>query len=288
MTIIEEHMTLGERMRIAMPGLSPAERRVVRRILSGPARFETAATFAAEAQVSTPTVLRCLGKLGFPGYAAFRALALREAGERGDSALAQMGRRGPDRADRPLRQRLHQGFTSAIDDTFERLDDGEIERALDLLADGSRRQLFAGGRFSQALADQLYGHAHLIRAGCELASFAAQTRAYRLVDVGRSHVVTLFDFRRYQRDSVEFAREAKRRRAKLILVTDPWMSPIADWAEVVLVADVRSASPFDTLVPALSMTETLIAGLYERLGADASERLAGFEALSEDFEWKAP
>jgi len=285
----DEDLTLSERMRLAMPALSPSERRLVRRILSGVAadQVETAAALAAAADVSTPTVLRCLAKLGFSGYAGFRRLVVHEAQERRESALAQMGRRSPEAAESALCGRFYDGARASLADTFQRLDEEEVERGLDLLADTSRKQIFAGGRFSQLLAEMLYGHCHLIRQGCDLVPFGTQNRLDRLMDVGRAHVLTIFDFRRYQADSVEFAREAKRRRAKLILMTDPWMSPIADWADVVLVSDVRAASPFDTLVPALAVTETLIAGLYERLETDASQRLAGFEALNQDFEWKA-
>ncbi len=286
----DEGLTLGERTRQAMPSLSPAERRLAREILSGgtPEQVETAAALAATADVSTPTVLRCLAKLGFSGYADFRAAALREAQERRESALALMGRRATEARGANLCERFHAGFAAAIDDTFKRIDQAEVGRALDLLANKGRKQVFAGGRFSQSLAEMLYGHCHLIRPGCDLVPFAAQNRANRLMDVGRAHVLTVFDFRRYQADSVELAHEAKRRRAKLVLVTDPWMSPIADWADVVLVADVRSASPFDSLVPAMAVTETLIAGLYERMEGQASRRLAAFEALNPDFEWKAP
>lgn len=285
----DDSLTLAERMRLAMPALSPAERRLVRRILSGSAaaEVETAASLGAAAGVSTPTVLRCIAKLGFPGYAAFRALVLSEADARRESALAQMGRRAVEEAGSDLCARFLAGSRAALEDTFQRLAAEEVKRGLDLLADSQRKLLFAGGRFSQTLADLLYGHCHLIRPGCALIPFGIQNRKERLMDVGRQHVLTVFDFRRYQADSVDLAREAKRRRAKLILVTDPWMSPIADWADVVLVADVRAASPFDTLVPALAVTETLIAGLYERTETEASARLAGFEALNQGFEWTA-
>jgi len=89
----------------------------------------------------------------------------------------------------------------------------------------------------------------------------------------------VFDFRRYQRDTIELATEVKQRRAKVILVTDQWMSPIADIADVVLVVEVQCASPFDTLVPAFALTEILIAGIYERLQNSAATRLSKFEEL---------
>ncbi|MEZ5667917.1 MAG: MurR/RpiR family transcriptional regulator [Alphaproteobacteria bacterium] len=279
--------TLAERIRAAMPALSPAERRLVRHLLAGRAAAmpDTATALAADADVAPATLLRCLAKLGYPGYPPFRADALGEAAARADSALRQMRRRGADAERAPLADRARHTALAAIGETFDRLAGAELARALDLLADGRRRLIFAGGRFSQSLAEQLYYHAHLIRPGCELVRYTAQDRRDRLADVGRAHVLTVFDFRRYQRDSVEFAREAKRRRVKIVLVTDPWMSPIADWADVVLTAAVSAPSPFDSLVAALALTEALVAGLYERLGEQALARLRDFEELDDGFAW---
>lgn len=281
-----ESVTLAGRMRQAMPDLSPAERRIVRHVLSGLAdgSLDTVGTFAHKAKVSAATLLRCLGKLGFASFADFRTVALAEADARRDSALAQMGRAAVDRSV-PLSARMRQSMCTAIEQTFARSDDQELPRAIDLLADGGRKLLFAGGRFSQSLAEQLYFHAHLIRPGCEMIRYGAQDRLDQLMDIGRTHVLTVHDFRRYQRDTITLAREAKRRRAKIILVTDPWMSPIADWADVVLIADVRGASPFDSLVSAMALTEALVTGLYEAVGAQAQARLSDFEALTSDFAW---
>jgi DNA-binding MurR/RpiR family transcriptional regulator len=70
-----------------------------------------------------------------------------------------------------------------------------------------------------------------------------------------------------------------------VLFTDQWMSPIADWADAVLVAEVRAASPFDTLTPALALVEALIAQVHGIVGAPAAQRLAQAESGGTDFEW---
>jgi DNA-binding MurR/RpiR family transcriptional regulator len=126
-----------------------------------------------------------------------------------------------------------------------------------------------------------------VRPGCELIDFTRRGRSNRLVDMGRGHVLTVFDFRRYQRDTVDLARAAKTKRAKVVLFTDQWMSPIVDWADAVLVAEVRVASPFDTLAPALALLEMLVARVYGAIGADATLRMSQFESDSGDFEWNA-
>lgn len=285
----EGQRTLAERMRLALPGMSPGERRIVRLFLSisAPEQVATISTLADMAGVSSPTVLRCLDKIGFERFSDFRDLAVVELAEKHESALAQMSRQDGATNTGAQLVRFRDSLTQAVSGTLERLDAGELERAVDLLSDTQRRQMFTGGRFSQSLAEQLFAHANLIRPGCELVAFNSIGRSSRLVDAGRGHVLTVFDFRRYQRDTVEFAHSVKQRRAKLVLVTDQWMSPIADWADAVLVADVRNVSPFDTLVPAMAIVDVLIGELYRRFGEAAAQRLSQFESDNVGFEWDA-
>ena len=60
-------------------------------------------------------------------------------------------------------------------------------------------------------------------------------------------------------------------------MTDNWMSPVAQVAKVVLPARVDSASPFDSLVAAMAVTESLIAAVAEKLGNAGEERLRAME-----------
>ena len=283
----QDGRTLAERMRQALPGMSPSERSIVRHLLaiSSADEVATVASVSERAGVSPPTVLRCLGKIGFQHFGDFREVAVAELAAKRESALLQMGRSGSRDDAQP--QRMVHSFVQAVTGTFERLDPSELKTAIDLLCDSQRRPVFTGGRFSHSLAEQLYAHVAMMRPGAELIGYTSHGRASRLADIGRTHLLTVFDFRRYQRDTVELAQAAKRKRAKVLLVTDQWMSPIADWADCVLVAEVRSASPFDSLVPAMALTEVLIDAVYGRLGASATERLARLEAENEGFEWNS-
>lgn len=63
----------------------------------------------------------------------------------------------------------------------------------------------------------------------------------------------------------------------MILFTDAWLSPIASDADVVLPSETDAPSPFDALTPVLGLVETVVAGVLERLGTAASERMAAAE-----------
>lgn len=59
----------------------------------------------------------------------------------------------------------------------------------------------------------------------------------------------------------------------MILITDPWMSPIAEFADVVLPARIEAPSPMDGLVGPMAVVETVIGSVHDLLGAEAAEHL---------------
>ena len=95
--------------------------------------------------------------------------------------------------------------------------------------------------------------------------------------------MVVFDFRRYQKDTVLMAKAAADKGATVILITDPYLSPIAEIAECVLPTVVVGPSPYDTYLPALGIVETLIAGIVERLGDKARRRMTELEEMDSEF-----
>jgi len=118
------------------------------------------------------------------------------------------------------------------------LPEHEFERAVVLLCDGSNRITSFGGRYSQLLASYL----DLMRPHTAVRAPHVNDDPAFLADVGRRSVCVVFDFRRYQRDTMELARAASNKGAKITLITDPWLSPAAGFADVVLPAHVEAAA----------------------------------------------
>jgi DNA-binding MurR/RpiR family transcriptional regulator len=104
----------------------------------------------------------------------------------------------------------------------------------------------------------------------------------RLFDLQRQDVVLLFDYRRYQTQALRVASAAKNNNARVVLFTDIYASPLRELADLIISAPVESASPFDTMVPALAQVEALIACLTLRT-ENLADRLEGIDALRNDF-----
>jgi hypothetical protein len=95
-----------------------------------------------------------------------------------------------------------------------------------------------------------------------------------------------FDFRRYELDTFEFARLASDRGARLVLITDPWLSPIADLAEAVLPARLDGPSPFESMTATVALVEVLATDVARRLGSDGDARLDGYGLIAD--QWVRP
>lgn len=137
-----------------------------------------------------------------------------------------------------------------------------------------------GGRFSTMLAEYLAAHLKILRSGVQVLSAASPDRVSSMLDVSRRDVLVAFDYRRYQHDTVRLAMTAKNQGATLVAFTDPYLSPLAAQADVILTSSVQSPSPFDALTPAVALVEAIIAALVDRLGDAPRLRMARYDALN--------
>lgn len=139
-----------------------------------------------------------------------------------------------------------------------------------------------GGRFSRFLAGYLVTHLRLLRPQCRLLDDGALLPD-QLYDLGRQDLLVLFDYRRYQSQAQHVAQAAKARGTRLVLFTDIYASPLREHADLIVSSPVESASPFDSLVPAMAQVEALVATLVARMGAPLDERLEGIDQLRNAF-----
>ncbi|MBO0980729.1 MurR/RpiR family transcriptional regulator [Microbacterium sp. SD291] len=267
-------------VRESLESLSSGERKVGRAILANYpiAGLETVAELAQRASVSPPTVVRFVSRLGFSGYPAFQKRLVREVHERLGSPLEQYGRADLRSGDGDL-ARSSRIFSASIAATIDDLPESEFERTVAMLSDSRRRVRLIGGRFSQLLAEYLGAHLMLLRPDVQVVPADEFTRLAAISDTRRGDVLVVFDYRRYDQQIVRFSRRIAERGGDLVLFTDRWMSPAADAAGTVLPANVDAPSPFDSLVPAMAVVETVIAGVTDRLGETGRQRVEAMEEL---------
>ena len=276
-----------ERVRRSLGELSKSERKVARVLLSGPPTIglESVSQLAARADVSGPTVSRFVARLGFDNYAGFQQALRDDLSARVLSPVEVYRSHVGDLDHTPL-GRAGSVLAEAVTGTLAQLSPADFERAGALLADESHPVLVTGGWTSHLLAAMLTSLLRPFRHGVLHVPSLAAERAAALADLSRRDTVVLFDYRRYELDTFEFARLAHERGGRLVLLTDPWLSPIADLADAVLPAQVDGPSPFESLTPTVALVETLATDVARRLGAAGTARLDRYGSIAD--QWVRP
>jgi DNA-binding MurR/RpiR family transcriptional regulator len=218
----------------------------------------TVASLAKRAEVSDPTVVRLVVKLGFAGFPDFQARLLEEVEARLHSPLLMLGaKRGARDGDNVAFAYLA-SVSRSLDRTQSIMPAQSYDRATDLIWKTKRQVLLLGGRFSRNLATMLAGYLLQLRHGVRDIGPLNPEAFDLLVDLDQRDLLIVFDYRRYQSDVIAFATQAAERGVRILLFTDPWLSPIAEVAEVAMIASIEVDSPYDTLAPAVAQIEAVV------------------------------
>jgi DNA-binding MurR/RpiR family transcriptional regulator len=283
-SLAAEQSTIAEQIRQKLGSLSASERRVARVLLSGAptAGLESSAKLADHAGVSGPTVSRFVTqRLGFRNYADFQQALRDEIAARVVSPVEVYRRQPVEPAEPGFPGRSAAALAESVLASLQGLDATEFANATALLSDTRHHVLAVGGAFSQLVAGYLVGVLREIRPGVRLVPPVAAERAAALADIGKRDVLCAFDFRRYERDTQVFAAAAHEAGARIVLFTDPWLSPIADIADAILPAHEAGPSPFPSLAPVVAVAETLITAVADALGEAARTHFERFGGIAD-------
>jgi DNA-binding MurR/RpiR family transcriptional regulator len=271
---------VGELVRQRQGEMSPSERKLARVLLASYpiAGLESVARFAERARVSPPTVTRFITKLGFRGYPEFQEALRQEVQARLSSPLARYHEDAERATDSAIAAALEISVHN-LQATLDLISLHDVEEVVDLLSDVRRQVLVLGGRLSRPLARYLAHQLHLLRPGVAVVDAERTDAAQQLIDLRRGDVLMVFDYRRYQPDSIESARIAADRGVNVVVFTDPWLSPASAFARQVVVTSVETGGPFDSLVGATAVLEALVTAVLRRLGNRAESRMQSLERL---------
>jgi DNA-binding MurR/RpiR family transcriptional regulator len=272
---------VAELVRSRLNSLSPAERKLARVLLASYpiAGLESVARFAERAQVSPPTVTRFITKLGFSGYPEFQETLRHEVQARLSSPLTRYRDDQPERGTESMLSDALDVAAENLKATVDVLSHRDVNEAVEIVGDVRRRVLVLGGRVSAPLARYLAAQLHLLRPGIGLVDSERSAPAQQLIDMRKGDVLIVFDYRRYQSDTIESARVAAAQGCNVILFTDPWLSPASAFARQVIVTSVDMVGPFDSLVGAMAVVEGVVAAVLSRLGPRAQSRMQSLERL---------
>lgn len=279
---MSETRTLAEALKKSLDTMSPSEKKVARALIAEypVAGLESVAKLADRASVSAPTVLRMLAKIDIRSYPQMQEMLREEISQRNASPIDQYESLAgaQEAAEHNVIGTAQRVFRAGIESTFDAIPSTEFDQIVEMLADPKRRIWMVGGRYSSLLAEYLTIHLRMLRPEVRYVGKGESDKSLALLDLGPRDVLVAFDYRRYQEPTILFVARAKEHRAKTVLFTDPWLSPAAKHADLLISSSVEAPSPFDSLVPALALVESIVAGVVERLGSEPLGRIQAFDA----------
>lgn len=269
------------RLRVALPGLTRAERQLASHILGNypVAVLGPVAAVARAAGVSAPTVVRLVQKLGYAGYPEFQEKLHEELGDRLASPLAKHEKQATRGTDGHVLDRFAGAVIDNLTATLAGLDRAGFDTVARLLADPARRVALLGGRLTHPVAAYLATALQGMRPGVTLMSTLPNTWPPVLVDMGPGDVLLALDIRRYEGSVGQVVELARERGAEVVLITDRWISPAAAHAAHILPCHIEAPSAWDSLAAPLMLAEALLAAVQARSWPEAAARLERLEAL---------
>lgn len=255
--------TIEDQIRAAFDEMTRAERQLAAHLLSNypVAALGSITALAKAAEVSTPTAMRLIQKLGFKGYSEFQASLRGEVEERLMSPLVKHERWAGGVPDTHILNRFADAVLTNLQGTLAQIDHADFDAVAGLLADGDRRIYAVGGRITHALADYFVTHMTVMRPNVVLISDMSNTWPPALIDLKPGDVLLAFDIRRYENKVLQVVELAREQGAEVILVTDQWVSPAAVHARYRLSAQIEAPSAWDSTVMILVLIETLLAAV---------------------------
>ncbi|MDH5529650.1 MAG: MurR/RpiR family transcriptional regulator [Paracoccaceae bacterium] len=274
-------LTIEQRIRAGFESLTRSERQLAQHITRNypVAALGSITALAKGAEVSTPTVVRLVQKLGFKGYTDFQVSIRAEVEERLISPLIKHDRWAEGVPDTHILNRFADAVVGNLQATLSQIDHADFDAVAGLLADKNRKVFAMGGRITHAMADYFVTHMKVIRQGVTLISDMSNAWPPALIDMEAGDVLLAFDIRRYENNVLQLVEIAMDQGAEVVLITDQWVSPAAARARYRLSAHIEAPSAWDSTVAIQVLVETLLAAVQTLTWDDTQARMNRLEEL---------
>lgn len=273
-------MMIRERIENAAESLTIGERKLAATILSDYpfSGLSPIHELAKHSEVSAPSISRFVTKIGLEGYQEFQRELISEL---------KQGMRSPLDLHAPGRE-VKGGYlkdfiaksTSQMAIAADAITEDQFTQICTLLTDPKRRVYVLGGRISDTIARHLTFHLQLIRKDVFHLPTNAEGWPDYLLRMRQGDILYLVDFRRYEPLLAQLAQQAAQtRNARIVVMTDKWISPVAKHAHEVMPVPIDSGTLWDTYSAALAVTEAIVTRIAEHNWDQTRARMEAWEAL---------
>ena len=273
--------TIAELLRSQLNQFSHAEMKIVNHLLANyPMSGLVSITELSEnCDVSSPTVMRSLKKIGYTSFTTFQKKLKEELQQTLSDPITKHDHWVSDAPESHVLNKVADTVTTNLRHSLNQINHEQFDAIVDLLAEQDRALHIVGGRITRSFACYLNTHLEVIRENVYLFPEAVALWPHHLLKIKPDDVLVVFDVRRYEQDLITTGNLAQSRGARIILFTDQWLSPVAGYADHILPIRIEGKSGWDSGVVTLFFVEALIAALEEKLWTQTSERMRELENM---------
>lgn len=224
------------------------------------AAFMTASKLGEKVGVSESTVVRFATEMGFKGYPELQK-ELQQMIKSKLTAVQRMEVSSNLIGENSAIKKVLNGDIELIRDTLEKVSEQEFKNAVSTINEAKKIYIL-GVRSSAALASFLHFYLNLVFENVVLVDTSSGSEIFeQMFRINEDDVCVAISFPRYSKQTINALRFINDRKAKIIAITDSPISPIAEFADTLLVAKSDMVSVVDSLVAPLSLINALIVAL---------------------------
>lgn len=244
--------------------LTNSQKRIAETIVEDPefVAFATVDKFASRLGVSPSTIVRFAYRIGLAGYPELqeqvRELVLNSLRTNGTAGGDPTDQLGAGVAGESLRHDI-----SLLSRTAERLQQEDVERAVDMIVAAERVRV-VGGVTAYSVAYYTAVTLERVRDRVALLN-GSPVPTGPLLEMEEGDVLIAFSFPPYAKGTLGAISAAKRRNASVIAVSDSPISPLRSSVDVLLPAAVSGIGVQNSLVAALALANVIVNGVAGRV-----------------------
>ncbi len=272
-------------IRERMSSFSKGQRLIASYILEhyDKAAYLTAARLGSVVGISESTVVRFANELGYDGYPAFQH-SLQEIIRNRLTSFQRIEVTNNLIGDGNVLDKVLLSDADKIRRTLEEIDHASFERAVDRIV--SAKQIYIiGVRSSSSLAGFLNYNFRMIFDNVKFVQTTSGSEMFeQIMQIGEGDVMIAISFPRYSKRIINAVEYAGSKRADVVALTDSVQSPIAEYADHLLIAQSDMASFVDSLVAPLSIINAMIVAVSRRKQEELTKRLQALEEVWDHYD----
>ena len=268
-----------------MPKLSKGQKLIANYIVEHyeKAVYLTAAKLGAIVGVSESTVVRFANELGYDGYPKFQN-ALEDLVKSKLTAMQRLEVTTDRINTKKVLKSVLQMDEDKIRITREQIDEEAFDQAIDQIIKAKTIYIL-GVRSCAGLSSFLGFYLNIIFDNIKIINTNSVSEMFEAIHrINEEDVVIGISFPRYSKRVMKCLEFAQSKKAKVIAITDSYISPIASYSDYALIGSSEMVSFVDSLVAPLSIINAIIVAISLKKKDEIAENLENLENIWVEFE----